>query len=65
MPIWSILIIWTIFYDFDALKALETNAFGDQISIKSNAIHSKLIFFNLTFRFNENAIFLVLKAKKS
>ena len=62
---WPILVIRRIFYDFDAVQALETQAFAGQISIKSMLYAKNSFWGKLMFRLDENAISWVRKAKKS
>ena len=53
------------FHDFDATQALETQAFGGQISIKSMLYAKNSFCGKLMFRLDENAISCVRTAKKS
>ena len=56
-PIGAIDIVGTFFCNFDQISVPETEAFGRQISMKSNTLHQNDILWKFVFRFDENTIF--------
>ena len=56
-PICAIAIVRACFYNFGSFQVLKTEAFGDQISIKSNATPKRHFNLKNSFRLDENTNF--------